>query len=187
MLDDLRARGGVRLAEGDTAAFLGSLRHAFMLEHAAGPGVAMGREAAWKLRAQAALAQWPEGVAAVDSLSFTSWEGVADRLARLLGRDGRGLRPVVAGMGRNGRALAMAMAGRSIPFEWLDEDEAAACPALGARRVDVEQVGPGHLVIVTPASADGLAERLRESRALVMRPWELVDQGHAEGSRRRVA
>jgi hypothetical protein len=182
MLEDLDARGGRAMGDEDRAAFTGALRHGCMVEHATGPAGAMEAGDRWRSDARSVLAAWGECVGAIESVSFDSWVGVAERLGKLLRREGRGergrlahLRPVVAGMGRNGRALAAAVGARGIAFDWLDEDESAVCAVRGARRVGIGQVAPRHLVIVTPAAAEGLVARLRETRALVMRPGDLVE------------
>lgn len=200
MLADLETRGGRELGASDRAALLGSLRHALLLEHGVGPGRAIEHESAWREMALMRLADWPESHAAIGALAFSSWEGVADRLSRLLARGGAErapgrlahLRPVVAGMGRNGRALAGALARRGIAFDWLDEDPSAACPLAGSRRLALSQVAPRHLLIVTPVAGDALAARLRETRGLVLLPRDLLGCGRElapsrEFSGRRVA
>lgn len=178
MLVDLDSRGGRGMDEGDVAAFVGSLRHAFMLEHAEGPARAGEFEREWKQLAMEALGDWSEARGAVESLAFGCWERVAERLEHLVARGGGregAWRPVVAGMGRNGRALARALAARSIGFDWYDEaPDAAVCPVAGAARVGLGQVSGRHVVVVTPALATEMTRRLRATGAVVMMPGEVV-------------
>lgn len=181
MLADLDRLGGRTLADADRAALVGSLRHAFLLEHAAGPARAAAFQHEWRALARHAMAPWPDAAEAIDSLTFDCWQAVARRLADLLARRRPGatpLRPVIAGMGRNGRALAAALRQRHIPFDCYDDHPGADPALLGgprpARRLTLGRLGERHVVIVTPADPGDMAERLRATRALVLTPAQLV-------------
>ncbi|MEZ6233954.1 MAG: glycosyltransferase [Phycisphaerales bacterium] len=189
LLDDLDDHGRRTLGPDDIRVFHGALRHAMLFEHAVGPDRASHRAADWCEAARRNLAAWPECAPALDSFSLTSPVMLADALAELLrsaktaaAKGGIGaatgrlahLRPVLAGMGQNGRDLAAALRARRVAFDWFDDHPSAACPVAGARRVELDAIGAMHLVVVTPTNAASLAQRLRTSPALVMLPEEVL-------------
>ena len=194
LLADLDARGGRALSPDDSGTLLGALRHALMFEHAVGPDDASVHAPIWRERIKRSLALWPESLATLEALSFASPTMLADTLAELLRPAGRirarstgaigsgrlsHLRPVLAGMGQNGRDLASALRARRIAFDWLDDNPAATCPVAGARRIDLAQIGPMHLVVVTPTNAAPIAERVRRTPALAMLPEEILAEASA--------
>lgn len=85
-------------------------------------------------------------------------------------------RIVIAGMGRNGRALARALAQRAVSFAWMDDSERARCPVPGARiaRADLRA---GDCVVVTPEDGKGIRASLDGVRGLRVMTLAMLRRG----------
>ncbi len=70
-------------------------------------------------------------------------------------------RVVLAGMGRNGCALAQALSAQrsSHRFAWIDDAPTATCPAAW-RRIEYQNLGRADIVVLTPDDPTRLAERV---------------------------
>lgn len=96
------------------------------------------------------------------------WARVARAAADRL-RPGRTL--VLYGLGRNGRELSARLAALGVVHSVVDDHS----PETGRlQRLAVSDLGPGHVVIVTPDERAGILARLRGSAAQVWLPEDLT-------------
>lgn len=109
------------------------------------------------LRSRAAVSDW--GVFALS---------VARRLAQ-------GEEIVVFGFGRNGSEAGRALSRAKVPFTVIDDRPDVA---EGLTRIRLADLGPHHVVLVTPDDRDGIVRRLHAVQARFVTP-ETLDQGMA--------
>lgn len=132
-----------------------------------GHGGLMDRAAA---RVAAALPEHrdPRGLAARVGLVGDAWGTVTERALAMLGP---GQMLVVLGMGRNGREVASRVPASARDRVRYADDRAVEC---GLARVEIDALGPGHVVLVTPFERGALAAQASRSGARVVVPEALV-------------
>lgn len=146
------------IGEQDLATLVGTLRWALARREAVGPHGWEARMGAWCARVSAMLEGelWAGEIARRLALGPHRWRSIMERARDMLA-PGEPL--VIYGYGRNGHDAARAAAGLGVSIAVVDDDPRALgnVPAIRA-----DQLLPGHLVLVTPESRDGIVARLRE-------------------------
>ncbi len=154
--------------ESDAGVLAGAIRWACGQQDQRNPEEADGASwAAWRARVAHAL----EGRACLAPVMarLAGGAGRFDRAARaLIDRVEGGDTVVVYGVGRNGRDLLAAIErwNPRLTMAWMDDHPGASGPTLGGRalpRLARQDLGPGHLVVVTPEQGEAIGQGLRRS------------------------
>ncbi|MCB9845777.1 MAG: glycosyltransferase [Phycisphaeraceae bacterium] len=146
---------------GDADTLAGALRHALCRADCVGPKEAPSRAQPWRERVAAAALGAPWAADAVGrAFGRRSPSALLD--PDLLAECADAPRVVVYGVGRNGRALMGEL--RSMPGDtpvaWMDDSPAARAVGL---RIDLDDLAPGDLVVVTPDDHAAMLARLAAS------------------------
>jgi len=147
----------------------GALRWSMRRMTVAGETPTLQTRTAWEASILDLLGSSTHAAAALQRASLPDWNRIAEAAAARVGPDQT---LVIYGLGRNGRDLLKALQPRHLSIAIID-DGAAANP--GLPRLTIPDLGPKHIVLVTPDDRAAILKGLNRGRqAQILLPEQLV-------------